>query len=74
MNKLKNVEMVCIIIHVLCAILPHVMEFTDAWPEGDGERVLMSCWRFFLLHFYSGGRTKYALEALLLQFQISTVA
>ena len=53
----------------MCHLASLVMEFTDAWAEGDGEQVVR-CWRFFLLHFYSGGRTKYALEALLLQFQI----
>ena len=56
----------------MCHHASLVMEFTDAWAEGDGERVVR-CWRFFLLHFYSGGRTKYALEALLLQFQIFAI-
>ena len=36
--------------------------FHDAWREGDGGR-LLRCWKFLLLHFRVGGRTKYTLEA-----------
>lgn len=57
---------------VLCHYAALCLEFTDAWAEGDGERVLR-CWRFFLLHFHVNGRTKYALEALTLQFQLATL-
>ena len=46
------------------------MNFLDSISEGDGDRILL-CWKFLLLHFYAdkGGSTKYALEALYLQFQ-----
>ena len=30
-------------------------------------------WRFFLLHFYASHRTKYAFEALRLQFQVQAI-
>ena len=46
-----------------------VVEFSDAWREGDGERI-MCCWRIFLLHFHANNRYKYALEALRIQFQL----
>lgn len=39
---------------------------------GDADRVLR-CWRVFLLHFRASGRTKYALEALTLQFQLQSL-
>ena len=48
------------------------LEFYDAWGEGDGERIIR-CWRVLLLHFYTARRTKYCLEALLMQFQMSTL-
>lgn len=53
---------------VLCHYGSLVMEFRDAWHEGDGERVLR-CWKLFLPHFKVAGSTKYALEALKLQMQ-----
>ena len=58
---------------VLCHIAALVLEFTDAWSEGDGERVLR-CWKIFMLHFYAERRMKYALEALRLQFQFATLS
>ena len=33
--------------HILCHFGSLMMEFTDAWAEGDGERILR-CWKFFL--------------------------
>ncbi len=54
---------------VLCHYIALVTEFLDGWSEGDGERVLR-CWKVFLMHFYSDRRTKYAFEALRLQFQL----
>ena len=58
--------------HVLCHYAALSLEFTDAWAEGDGERIIR-CWRIFLPHFRVNGRTKYALEALTLQFQLATL-
>ena len=57
---------------VLCHYAALVTEFTDAWSEGDGLRVLR-CWKIFMLHFHADRRTKYALEALLLQFQLASL-
>lgn len=57
---------------VLCHFCALVMNFLDAWAEGDGERMLAG-WRFFLLQLYASHRTKYALEALRLQFQVKAV-
>ena len=57
---------------VLCHYGSLVVEFRDAWAEGDGERVLR-CWKLFLPHFHTSGSRKYALEALRLQFQTSVV-
>ena len=54
--------------HVLCHYGALVMEFRDAWAEGDGERVLC-CWWLFMPHFQSSGCTKYALEAFRVQLQ-----
>ena len=54
---------------VLCHFASLALEFLDSWAEGDGERIIR-CWRVFLLHFYTGGRTKYSWEALRLQFQL----
>lgn len=54
---------------VLCHFGSLVMEFRDAWAEGDGERITR-CWRLLLPHFKTTNRRKYALEALRLQFQI----
>ena len=44
-----------------------VMEFRDAWQEGDGERVLR-CWKLFLPHCKAAGCTKYSLESLNFKF------
>lgn len=56
----------------LCHYGALVMEFLDAWHEGDGERVYR-CWRLFLPHFIVDKCRKYALEALWLQMQVSAV-
>ena len=45
-----------------------MMEFHDAWHEGDGEKVVR-CWKQLLPHFKAAGCTKYSLEALKLQIQ-----
>ena len=58
---------------VFCHFASLALEFRDAWSEGDGERVLR-CWKVFLLHFRSSGRTKYAWEALRMQFQLVTLS
>ena len=52
----------------LCHYGSLMIEFRDAWAEGDGERV-ERCQRLMLPHFRASGRTKYALEAL--RFQTS---
>ena len=57
---------------VLCHFGLLVMEFLDAWAEGDGERVYC-CWRLFLPHFIVANCRKYALEAMRLQFQVKAV-
>jgi hypothetical protein len=57
---------------VLCHFGALVLEFMDAWREGDGERVYC-CWRLFLPHFKAANHTKYSLEALRLQFQVKSV-
>ena len=44
--------------------------FSDATREGDGARLIL-CWKFFMLHFKSDGRTKYAVEAFNLLAQIN---
>lgn len=59
--------------HYQCNFMEHgllYMNFIDGISEGDGDRILR-CWKFLLLHFYAdgGSSTKYALEALFLQFQ-----
>ena len=59
--------------HVFCHLASLALEFKDAWSEGDGNRVLR-CWKVFLLHFYSSGRTKYSWEALRMQFQLVTLS
>ena len=56
---------------VLCHYGALIMEFRDAWAEGDGNRVVR-CWRLFLPHFVANHHTKYALQALRLQFQVSS--
>ena len=53
---------------VLCHYGSLVMEFRDAWAEGDGERVL-HCWKLFLPHFQVAGHTKYSLAAFNIQLQ-----
>lgn len=53
---------------VLCHYGSLVIEFRDAWAEGDGERVLR-CWKLFLPHFKQAGRVKYSLAAFNLQLQ-----
>ena len=53
---------------VLCHFGSLVMEFRDAWAEGDSERVIR-CWRLFLAHFQVAGHTKYSLAAFKLQLQ-----
>lgn len=58
---------------ILCHYAALVSEFTDAWSEGDGQRVLR-CWKIFMLHFHAERRTKYALEALRLQFQLASLS
>lgn len=57
---------------ILCHYGSLVMEFRDAWAEGDGERV-MRCWRIFLPHFQAAGRTKYSLAALTVQLQTKAI-
>ena len=55
--------------HVLCHYGSLIMEFMDAWSEGDGERVY-TCWKIFLPHFYCNStKSKYAIEAVRLQLQ-----
>ena len=53
---------------ILCHYGSLVMEFWDAWHEGEGERAL-HCWKLFMPHFKAAGFTKFALEALKLQNQ-----
>ena len=48
------------------------LEFTDAWSEWDGERIIRY-WGVFLLHFFATGRRKYALEALRLKLQLASL-
>ena len=57
---------------VLCHFSALVYLFIDAWKEGDGERVIR-CWKMFMVHFHAEKKTKYALEALRLQFQLVTL-
>ena len=57
---------------VLCHYGAMLLEFRDAWAEGDGERVF-NCWRVFLPHFKAGGRSKYALEAPRFQLQVKSL-
>ena len=55
---------------VLCQFGALIMEFRDAWGEGDGGRV-MQCWKLYMPHFIAAGHTKYALDALKLQMQVN---
>ena len=57
---------------VLCHFAAIVHLFTDACKEGDGECVIR-CWKLCMLHFHAERKTKYALEALRLQFQLVTL-
>eukprot|EP00731_Ephydatia_muelleri_P014114 Em0007g1424a len=57
---------------VLCHFAAIVHLFTDACKEGDGERIIR-CWKLCMLHFHAERKTKYALEALRLQFQLVTL-
>lgn len=57
---------------VLCHFAALVYLFIDAWKEGDGERVIR-CWKMFMVHFHAEKKTKYALEALRLQFLLVTL-
>ena len=57
---------------ILCHYGSLVVEFRDAWAEGDGDRILQ-CWKLFMPHFQMAGSSKYALEALRLQFQVGVV-
>ncbi len=50
----------------------YVLQFVDAWKEGDGKRVLR-LWKTFMLHFRAENKTKYAHEALRLQFHVATL-
>eukprot|EP00731_Ephydatia_muelleri_P013473 Em0007g783a len=43
-----------------------------AIKEEDGERVIR-CWKLYMLHFHAERKTKYAFEALRLQFQLATL-
>ena len=59
-----------------CVVLSTALfmaEFKDAVKEGDGIRV-DRVWKYLLLFFRSSGKTKYALEALYLQFQKLTLS
>ena len=56
---------------VLCHYGALIMEFCDAWAEGDGGQA--NSWRVFLPHFLTLNYRKYALEALRLQFQVGAV-
>ena len=58
--------------HVLYHFAAIVYLFTDACKEGDGERVIR-CWKLYMLHFHAERKTKYAFEALRLQFQLATL-
>ena len=58
---------------VFCHLASLALEFKDSCSEADGDRVECS-WKVLLLHFYSSGRTKYAWEALRMQFQLATLS
>ena len=57
---------------VLCHFASLTELFVDAWSEGDGERII-TYWKVFMLHFHASRRTKYALEALRIQFQLASL-
>ena len=52
----------------LCHCAAITLKFTDGWGQGDGKCIIR-CWKV-LLHFFASNRTKYALEALTLLFQL----
>ena len=54
---------------VFCHFASLALEFKNSWEEGDGNRTIR-CWKLLLLHFRSSNCTKYAWEALRLQFQL----
>jgi hypothetical protein len=59
-----------------CSLLQYgllYLNFKDAIAEGDGSRI-MRIWKFFLLYFRENStRSKYALEALYLLFQVNSL-
>ena len=58
-----------------CRVYPSpslALEFMDEWSEGNGN-CNYRCWKIMMLHFHSSGCTKYAWEALHLQFQLVTL-
>ena len=57
---------------VLCHFGALVMEFLDAWAEGDGDR-MYCCYRLFLPHFIIANCRKYSLEVLRLQTQVKAM-
>lgn len=44
----------------------------NSWGLGNGDTVCI-CWKVLLMHFYDDRRTKYAWEALKLQFQLANL-
>jgi hypothetical protein len=58
---------------VFCHYASLALEFNDGCDEGDGDR-MECCWKVFQLHFHASGRTKYAWEALRMQFQLATLS
>ena len=56
----------------LCHYGSLMVEFKDAWAEGDGDRIFR-CWQLFLPHFRASKHTKYSLEAFRLQLQVKVV-
>lgn len=54
---------------VLCYLAALALELTDAWREGCV--CVLPCWCINLLHFFATQQTKYALEALRIQFQLA---
>ena len=68
----SNNDMVYNYTRTLCHFGSLMVEFRDAWAEGDGDRIFR-CWRLFLPHFRASGRTKYSLEAFRLQLQVNVV-
>ena len=57
---------------VLCHYGALVMEFRDAWSEGDIERVV-HCWQLFMPHFKVARCRKHCLQAFRLQLQINVI-